>query len=229
MQDKRENSMNYEIAVKLVLAELKKKLSLDRGIEHYKMMLAFRTGIKGVTKKNLTLNVTPIGLNFEWVISCLEKKKSPYVTIRFTGKRSAELLELAKFDSTAREVARWLAARMLEQGDLPPLELRKFTAQILDDKLITAKDMKSTRGRKEGENLYRNQCIADVIFFLKISGYRPITRNILAKKHNSACDAIVDALMQLRIPLSYDGVKSVWDKYKKLYCPAEQVVEASVS
>ena len=202
--------MNYEQAKRLISKKLQTELYQPYGMERYKMVLIFRTGIEVTTEKGRIYKPMPLGINLEWLIKALCGKESPFVKIRFTGKRAANLVDLAKNDSIAWDAAKELVAKILEQGDPLPAELRQFTIEIL-----RGGERPKKQGRHKAENLYRDQCVADSIYTLHECGFKPLTKNSNESENNSACHVVVEALAKLGDMISYDAVKSIWKNYKE--------------
>ncbi len=202
--------MNYEQAKRLISKKLQTELYHPYGMERYKMILMLRTGIEVTTSTGSTYKPLPIGTNLEWLIKALCEKESPFVKIQFTGKRASTLVELSKNDPTAWDAAKELAAKILEQGDPLPAELRQFTIEIL-----RGSDRPKKQGRYRAENLHRDQCVADSIYTLNECGFKPLTKNSNESENNSACHIIVEVLAKLGDAISYDAVKSIWKNYKE--------------
>lgn len=202
--------MNYEQAKRLISKKLQTELYQPYGMERYKMVLMLRTGIEVTTEKGRIYKPLPLGINLEWLIKALCGKESPFIKIRFTGKRAANLVELAKNDSIAWDATKELIAKILEQGDLLPIELCQFTIEVL-----RGSERPKKQGRYRAENLYRDQCVADAIYTLNECGFKPLTKNSNESKNNSACHVVVEALAKLGDMISYDAVKSIWRNYKE--------------
>lgn len=202
--------MNYEQAKRLISKKLQTELYQPYGMERYKMVLMLRTGIEVTTEKGRIYKPLPLGINLEWLIKALCGKESLFVKIRFTGKRTANLVELAKNDPIAWDATKELTAKILEQGDPLPVELRQFTIEIL-----RGGERPKKQGRYKAENLYRDQCVADSIYTLHECGFKPLTKNSNESENNSACHVVVEALAKLGDMISYDAVKSIWKNYKE--------------
>lgn len=202
--------MNYEQAKRLISKKLQSELYQPHGMERYKMVLMLRTGIEVTTEKGRTYKPLPLGINLEWLIKALYGKESPFIKIRFTGKRAANLVELAKNDSIAWDATKELTVKILEQEDPLPAELRQFTIEIL-----RGGERPKKQGRYRAENLYRDQCVADSIYTLHECGFKPLTKNSNESENNSACHVVVEALAKLGDMISYDAVKSIWRNYKE--------------
>lgn len=202
--------MNYEQAKRLISKKLQTELYQPYGMERYKMVLMLRTGIEVTTEKSRIYKPLPLGINLEWLIKALCGKESLFVKIRFTGKRTANLVELAKNDPIAWDATKELTAKILEQGDPLPVELRQFTIEIL-----RGGERPKKQGRYKAENLYRDQCVADSIYTLHECGFKPLTKNSNESENNSACHVVVEALAKLGDMISYDAVKSIWKNYKE--------------
>jgi len=202
--------MNYEQAKRLISKKLQTELYQPYGMERYKMVLMLRTGIEVTTEKGRTYQPLPLGINLEWLIKALSGKESPFVKIRFTGKRASNLIDLAKHDPIAWDAARELTVKILEQEDPLPPELRQFTIEILK-----GDERPKKQGRYRAENLYRDQCVADSIYTLHECGFKPLTKNSNESENNSACHIVVEALAKLGDMISYDAVKSIWRNYKE--------------
>lgn len=202
--------MNYEQAKRLISKKLHAELYQPYGMERYKIVLMLRTGIEVTTEKGRNYKPLPLGINLEWLIKTLCGKKSPFVKIRFTGKRASNLVELAKNDPIAWDATKELAVKILEQEDPLPTELRQFTIGVL-----RGSERPKKQGRYRAENLYRDQCVADAIYTLNECGFTPLTKNSNESENNSACHVVVEALAKLGDMISYDAVKSIWKNYKE--------------
>ncbi|MBX9923877.1 MAG: hypothetical protein K2Y01_07180 [Rhabdochlamydiaceae bacterium] len=202
--------MNYEQAKRLISKKLQTELYQPYGMERYKMVLMLRTGIEATTEKGRIYQPVPLGINLEWLIKTLCSKESYFVTIRFTGKRAANLVELTKHHPTAWDAAKELAAKILEQGDPLPPELRQFTIKVL-----RGEEGPNKQGRYRAENLYRDQCVADAIYTLHECGFKPLTKNSNDSQNNSACHVVVEALAKLGDMISYEAVRSIWKNHKE--------------
>lgn len=202
--------MNYEQAKRLISKKLQSELYQPYGMERYKIVLMLRTGIEVTTEKGRIYRPLPLGINLEWLIKALCGKESPFVKIRFTGKRASNLVDLAKNDPIAWDATKELTAKILEQGDPLPAELSQFTIEIL-----RGSERPKKQGRYRAENLYRDQCVADAIYTLNECGFKPLTKNSNESENNSACHVVVEALAKLGDVISYDAVKSIWKNYKE--------------
>ncbi len=202
--------MNYEQAKRLISKKLQTELYQPYGMERYKMVLILRTGIEVTTEKGRIYKPLPLGINLEWLIKALCGKESPFVKIRFTGKRASNLVDLAKNDPIAWDATKELISKILEQGDPLPVELRQFTIEVL-----RGGERPKKQGRYRTENLYRDQCVADAIYTLNECGFKPLTKNSNESENNSACHVVVEALAKLGDMISYDAVKSIWKNYKE--------------
>jgi hypothetical protein len=216
--------MNYKTAKMLITMALTDKLQPSPDIEHYKLQLMLRTGVQATTKEGRVFHVTPTGLNLEWLMKALREEESPYTKVQFTGKRCEILTERAELDSVAWDAAKTLAAKIHQQGGTLPVELRPFAPSI-----IKRRNRPLKKGRKEQENLYRDQCIGEVIYSLYKAGFKPITKNSNSTNRNSACHAVADVLATLKIGRSYGAIKTIWRKYKKFYCSSFPAIEVSTS
>lgn len=202
--------MNYEQAKRLISKKLQTELYQPYGMERYKMVLMLRTGIEATTEKGRIYEPFPLGINLEWLIKALCGKESPFVKIRFTGKRASSLIDLAKHDPIAWDAAKELTAKFLEQEYPLPIELRQFTIDLL-----RGSERPKKQGRYKIENLYRDQCVADAIYTLHECGFKPLTKNSNDSENNSACHVVVEALAKLGDMISYEAVRSIWKNYKE--------------
>jgi hypothetical protein len=202
--------MNYEQAKRLISKKLQSELYQPYGMERYKMVLMLRTGIEVTTEKGRIYRPLPLGINLECLIKALCGKESRFTKIRFTGQRASNLVELAKNDPIAWDGTKELTAKILEQGDPLPAELRQFTIEIL-----RGCERPKKQGRYRAENLHRDQCVADSIYTLHECGFTPLTKNSNESENNSACHVVVEALAKLGDVISYDAVKSIWKNYKE--------------
>ncbi|MEI8125746.1 MAG: hypothetical protein WCG42_08330 [Parachlamydiaceae bacterium] len=186
-----------------------------------KLLYIFWTGVEATTKDGKTYEVCPIGDHLNWMIEIFSKKESPYkkikgdenpfVKLRFTGKSLTHLLQQANHDSIAWDAAKILAAIMLTQDNKLPKGLQDFVT-----KALLSEGPAQKRGQNPIKKLHRDSCIVMLVAEFEKNGFLPATKCSAFSSTLSICDAVVEAFSELGISLSYEAVKSIWDKRKSL-------------
>jgi hypothetical protein len=202
--------------IKVVLEELLQTSEDEITIARYLYM--FWTGVETTTKDGKTQNVYPVGPFLKRLIVAMNQKKdsqiseeNPIKEIRFTGQHTKYLLKQALSESVAWEAVKMLAAKIYEQGDELPKDLKEFIFKTLNSSGPIKK-----RGPPKIKKMHRNTCIIMLINELERVGILHPTKSSAYSETFSICDAISEVLHDLGIPLDYDGVKSIYEKRNKI-------------
>lgn len=188
------------------------------GMDLTKIYFMFLSGIELISRSGHCSKVLPIGMDYCYAMHVFFDRpappwdEDPFVKIRFTGEHIEELLRAAKTNIAAWMAAKELARRLHQQKDSIPNNLQTFLVEM-DERAMP----KPERGRRFHEKLFRNFHIALLLESVNDSGL-PLARNPdpIYDKENSLCDAMKQALEEIGISLSYEAVRSVWYKRKKL-------------
>ena len=177
------------------------------------------TGVEMTTLKGKIANEPALGDFFSYMVKVLEgglaalEGPDPFVEIQFTGENIKELIKQAEFNPIARNAAEELAALFLEKQGKIPTELVSLAIQNLRQGKAQRK-----KGRDLLQNWHRDRIIIMLLSAFENSGFSPMTRNSESTGDNkkSLCDLMVSALESIGAPLSYETVKTIWGKRKKL-------------
>lgn len=188
------------------------------GITLSKIYFMFLSGIELISQSGQHCKVLPIGMHYCFAMHVFFDRpappweKDPFVKIRFTGEHVEELLCAAKTNIAAWMAAKELAQKLLEQNGYLPEKLLSFLLDI---------DQKSKPRRQRGKHFYET-FFRDFQIVLLLSSVNDtglsITRNPdpLYKSKNSLCDAMRLALESIGIPLSFETIRSIWNKRDEL-------------
>lgn len=119
-----------------------------------------------------------------------------------------ELVEAASWNPLAFRAAGLLSAQLLERGEQLPSELLPLATEMLKGKKPPPTPADQKKGN-HAQTWWRKYYVWKAVEELLDLGFKP-TRNI-ASEHVSACDAVAEAMRQLRArPMSYGGVYDYW-------------------
>jgi hypothetical protein len=211
------NQEQYQLAKIIIKHELEQLLQLpiDDEITVSKYLYMFWTGLEATTNDGKIHNVYPVGPFLKWLIENMIKKiqeeENPIKKIRFTGKYTKHLLEQVEYEPIAWEAAKNLAYIINQQGDELSKELHEFFFRT-----AICNGPPKKRGPSKMKKFHRDTCIIMLITELKRVGILYATKSSSYSETHCICDAIVEVLHDLRIPLDYDGVKLIYDNRNEL-------------
>ncbi len=165
------------------------------------------------------LNLAHIGCHFTWLIEAATKKRPPFLIVpglenpikyfHFTGDNLHHLAELAKRDLAAWQALQELLDELNSRNALP----EQFTPSDMIQ--FTHNKPSGRRGQNALLNRHRNALVVMLIEGAERSGLGPISRSCTSNTL-SVCDALKEASSVHGAHLTYDAIKTIWDRRRSL-------------